>query len=291
MSVIVCATNDMKDVRSCTVQGKHTDFCDGWAYRWEIDSSLSLQDPARRWKAVLVGPKVFDAKSRVWVTIPTDCTGCLPRKAEHGLLCWHCWEKTLDALKIAADMITHLRSVERAQQVDNAGVRSASGWVLPVPNTWRTSDELLMLLGHPAPGFPSDANVWEVEAITERYVDVIDPEHWVSRGTGADSAIRFFRLMQTAMAAHPMKEYEHRIKNVRCYKCGQRTLLWKPPLEHLDDIHVVCTNPRCDAEIDQTMYERLALIQDPKSRWARKKISGDDNVEPISEDEEEVVQS
>jgi hypothetical protein len=239
-------------------------------YRWEIDTNFSLQDPARRWRAVLAGPRVFDREAREWVTQPVECAGCLPRKAEHGLLCWHCWEKTIDALKIGVDMITHLRSVERAQQVDNAGVRSAAGWVIPVPNTWRTSDELLMLLGHPEPGFPSDANVWEVEAITERYMDDIDAEFWVSRHAGAEAAVRFYRLMQTAMAAHPMKEYEHRIRNVRCYKCKQRTLLWKPPLEHLDDIHVVCTNPRPEpvvrGRVDDAGPSESSPFEAPASR-------------------------
>jgi hypothetical protein len=261
--VTVCITNhwSMNDVRSCTVKGKHTEHCDGFEHRlhWEWD-------PEQR-KEILTIPR----PKRVGEKMPPlpECQGCLPRLAEHGLLCWMCWEKVLDALKVALDMITHLRSVERGQQVDNQGVRGTSGWVLPVPATWRTADELIMLLGHPAPGFPSDANVWEIDAITERYLDDIVPELWVSSMAGAEAAVRFYRLMQTAMHAHPMREYEHRIRNVRCYKCRQLTLLWKPPLEHFDDIHVECTNPRCGAVIDQTFYERLAILEESAPRRRR----------------------
>jgi len=243
MSYLACITNDIPDLRSCTVKGKHDSFCRGLA---------------RRYNRVT---------ERVEETAD-ECTGCLPRRAEHGLLCWMCWEKVRDALGIAVDMVTHLRSVERAQQHDNAGVRSKQNWVIPIPITWRTADELLMLLGHPAPGFPSDANVWEVEAIAERTVDAVDAEAWVAREAGAEAAVRFYLLMQQAMASHPMAEYEHRIRNVRCPKCKRRSLLWKPPLMFEHDVRVVCTNSACDMELDQTSFETVALIEEKVAKSA-----------------------
>jgi hypothetical protein len=272
---LVCITNDVRDLRSCVVTGQHTDFCDGDEWRWREDSSLSLleQDPNfPRWRLSRVERSVWDEALKRYVKVPVPCRGCLPRKAEHGLLCWSCWEKVLDAVKVATDMMTHLRSVDRAQQIDNAGIRTAAAWKLPLPNTWLMADEMLMLLGYgDGEGFPSDANVFEVEAITERFVDDIVPETWTASKDGAEAAVRFYLLMQTAMAQHPMKEYEHRVRNVRCYKCRQLTLLWKPPLLFEDQVTVVCTNPKCGAVLDQTLYEHVALIEDPKSAWAKQK--------------------
>jgi hypothetical protein len=242
---LACITNDpgMVAVRSCTIPGEHGDFCDGGEYR-----SIIVYDQTTR----------QDVHQLRWTG--RACRGCLPRQAEHGLLCWHCWEKVLDALRMALDMISHLRSIETAQQLDNQGVRGSSSWNLPVPATWRAADELLILLGHPTPGFPSDANVFEVDAITERTLDALNPELWVSSKDGAMDAVRFYLAMQRATHAHPMREYEHRIRNVRCHQCRQYSLLWKPPLEHHDDIHVECTNPKCGAMVDQTLYERMEAI-------------------------------
>lgn len=238
---LVCITNDIDDVRSCTVKGEHAANCDGMEWRYDRERECSY---------------------------PTanECGGCLPQPAEHGLTCWSCWEKVREALKVAPDMITHLRSVERAQQIDTNGVRSSPNWIIPVPMTWRTADELIMLAGHPAPGFPSSANVWEIDAITERYLDLIDANEWVSRVDGAEAAVRFFITMQQAMAQHPMADYEHRIRNVRCGECRQRTLLWKPPLAFEGQIRIACTNKECTFEVDDNKYTEIAAEQVTEAR-------------------------
>ncbi|MDY7542619.1 MULTISPECIES: hypothetical protein [unclassified Cryobacterium] len=244
MSYLPCITNSVPDVRSCTLRGQHASNCDGWEWRYNRDAECEYPTPV-------------------------ECSGCLPVPADHGLLCWHCWEKLLAALKIAPDMITHLCSVDRAQQVDNNGVRASATWILPVPMTWRTADDLIMLLGHPDPGFPADATVWEAEAITDRYVDYSDPDNfvrrdpqlWTSSIDGAENAVRFYLLIQRAMKQHPMADYEHKVQNVRCRECFQLTLLWKPPLTFEDGIHIVCSNPACTFEVDETQYQKIAAQQ------------------------------
>jgi hypothetical protein len=260
--VIVCITNDVRDLRPCVVKGKHLVSCDGFQYRWSVDPTVSPSDRDNWSPGGTRIPVMQGGQYR-------ECAGCAPRQAEHGLVCWSCWSKIEDAVAIAGDMITHLRSVERAQQLDNAGVRSASGWVIPVPNTWRTADELLMLLGAPAPGLPVDTTPEQVERFVDDWVHV-NPARWVASLSGAEEAVRFALLMQTAMAAHPMREYEHRVRNVKCYKCRQRTLLWKPPLMFEGRVSVVCTNPKCGAELDQTMYERLAVLEEAETGRRRK---------------------
>lgn len=282
MTERVCITNDIRDLRPCVVRGQHMQHCDGFAYRWadvtgERERITRIERVRVERNEKVTKPRPGGGTVVSWKRVFVECTGCLPQKAEHGMLCWSCWEKVRDALGIALDMITHLRSVERAQQVDNAGIRTSGGWVIPVPATWRAADEMIMLLGHPAPGFPPDANVFEVDAITERYLDALDVEGWVSRPAGAGDAVRFYLAMQHAMAQHPMAEYEHRVRNVRCYKCRQLTLVWKPPLmfdptegNPSGQVRVVCSNPKCLAELDQVMYERLAVLEESATKSKKK---------------------
>ena len=236
MSYLPCATTDIDDVRSCVIKGQHASNCDGM--EWLYDRERECSYPSNN-----------------------ECGGCLPAPAEHGALCYSCFSKTEGALKLALDMITHLRSVERAQQLDKNGVRAAAAWILPIPNTWRMADELIMLLGHPAPGFPSDATVFEIDAITERYLDLIDVDEWVSRGAGAEAAVHFYRTMQNALAQHPFSDVEHKVKNVRCNECRQLSLVWKPPLEFDGPIHIVCSTPECEFVVDPTLYAILAASQ------------------------------
>jgi len=236
MSYMPCVTNDMEDIRSCVIRDQHASNCDGM--HWEYDREAECSYPSN-----------------------LECKGCLPAPAEHGAHCYSCFEKTREALKIALDMISHLCSIERAQQLDKNGIRTSATWILPIPNTWRTADELIMLLGHPSPGFPSNASVFEVDAITERYLDLIDADEWVSRGDGAEAAVRFFRLMQNALAQHPFEDVEHQVKNVRCNECRQLTLMWKPPLDFDGAISIECTTLGCEFVVDDTLYAILAASQ------------------------------
>jgi hypothetical protein len=263
---LTCITNDIADLRSCTITGRHMNSCDGFEYRTSIDTSRSPADPLRKWSRTPALASTWDAEVSAFRMLPKPCKGCMPRQAEHGLLCWDCWEKTTEALRIATDMVTHLRSVERAQQQDNAGIRTSQDGRIPLPTSWLMADEMIMLLGCPAPGFPSTADVEEVDAITRYWVDGIDLASWVSSVHGAEDAVRFYLAIQHAMAQHPMKEYEHQVKTVRCYKCRQLTLWWMPPLMFEDAVQVVCKNKKCGAIVDQAMYEWLAVLEEPGSK-------------------------
>ncbi len=307
-----CITNDIHGLPPCVVRGKHTDFCDGFERRWVTDDSLSQLAPGvgDYWKQAVWTLELVDEHGKVLPKMPPrskakqkparECPGCLPRKAEHGLLCWSCWEKTQAAMNMAVDMVTHLASVDRAQQIDGAGIRGGSGWVLPVPATWRLADEMLVLLGHPEPGLPTNATVWEVEAIVERFFDAIDVELWVATRKGAEAAVRFYLAMQFAMRQHPMAEYEHQVRNVRCPKCKHRSLLWKPPLAEEGEVEVVCSNKACGRVMDPAAYDEIARIEETIQRQARVDAGGvprpippapnpdDDDVEPVCADDWEL---
>jgi hypothetical protein len=236
MSYLPCITNDVDEIRSCIVNGEHASNCDGqeWQYNREAECSYRTAN---------------------------ECRGCLPAPAEHGMLCFSCFSKTRDALKIALDMITHLCSIERAQQLDKNGVRAQAMWIIPVPNTWRMADELIMLLGHPTPGFLSSATTEDIEAVTSSYVLGTDVDQWVARGDGAEAAVHFYRTMQHALTQHPFSDVEHPVQNVRCNECRQLNLVWKPPLDFDGPIHIVCSTPECGFVVDDTLYAVLAASQ------------------------------
>ena len=173
-------------------------------------------------------------------------------------------------MNVADAMILHLRSVERAKQPENLGVRSAAAWTIPVPVTWRLADELLMLLGVPAPGIPSDATGADVIAFL-RDRPHVSPESWVASPQGAEAAIRFYRLMQGALLSHPMEERSYPMRMTACPKCKFRSFVWHPPLEFFDDVEIRCSTEGCGYVMSQGFYESAVRIEQQAKggrRWA-----------------------
>lgn len=117
MSGLVCITNNMHDIRSCTVKDQHAANCDGWQYAWS-EKHERMEATGRR------------------------CRGCLPRPARHGLLCLNCWEGVIQALSDWPDFERKIRGLTRTVQPDNGGVRTQSvGWV-NLPGTMLAIDEV-----------------------------------------------------------------------------------------------------------------------------------------------------
>jgi hypothetical protein len=199
---LTCVTNDTKGVRSCTVRGEHTQACTGWK-----------------------GDR--------------ECTGCLPRQAEHGLLCWSCWERLVQVYTRWDEFTGLLDGVDRAVQRDNAGVRSSSASHIPLPGTWLAIDECKSFLGS--------------------MTGMID--EWVSRTRGAKDAVMFTVSAERAYRAYPIEEKSHRLKRQRCPKCSQQTLVWHPPQYFGDHVRVACSDEVCGQEMDQRSFETLASIE------------------------------
>jgi hypothetical protein len=233
---LLCITNNMDDLRSCTVRDHHLSACGDDA-----------------------------------------CSGCLPRPAEQGLLCYSCAAKFDEALALSVDLISHCRSIESGPR-DTTGVRTAPGSRVILPTSWVQADTLYRALAAVAvaysvdwkveepewdvtashhngfhPDAPIDA-VWWVTEILVRYVtDSVDRLR--TKHHGAAEAVRYVHAVQTALHAFPLEEKPRRIRHIRCRTCQHESLQWRPPLEHLDPIVIQCSNPGCGALWDPQMID------------------------------------
>lgn len=198
----VCVTNNTRGIRSCTVKDQHVSSCTGW----EGDR---------------------------------QCSGCLPRKAQHGMLCWSCWERLVHVYTRFDEFIGLLDGVERAVQRDNAGVRGSAESHIPLPGTWLAIEECKSWL--------------------KSLNGMID--EWVSTEWGARDAVRFTHAAENAYRSFPIEETPHRLKRQRCPKCSQQTLVWHPPQYFGDHVRVACSDTACAQEMDQRSFETLASIE------------------------------
>jgi hypothetical protein len=126
---------------------------------------------------------------------------------------------------------------------DTAGIRSATSGYVPLPRTWMDVNE--------AESFMSSLH--KVKG---------NPELWVSGLEGASDAINFAHVAERAFIAHPLQENPHRVKGVRCPKCGERLLVWNPPEYFHAHVTVTCRFEGCGHEVDQTSFEMLAQMEE-----------------------------
>jgi hypothetical protein len=233
---LLCITNEVDGLRSCTIRGEHLTSCQNDA-----------------------------------------CTGCLPRPAEHGLLCYSCAAKFDEALALSVDLISHCRSIESGPR-DTSGVRTAPGSRVILPASWMQADTLYRQLAAVAVAYSVDWGVEEPEwDITASHHNGFHPEApieavwWVTdllvryvttavdqlrtKHHGAEQAVRYVDAVQTALHAFPLEQKPRRIRHVRCRVCGHESLRWKPPLEHLDPIVIQCSNLACGALWDPQMVD------------------------------------
>lgn len=271
MSKLPCITTSMPG-RPCVIRGEHLEAC-LWA---------QIEDAARI-EGVTTG-MTMQAREQVGLPVPSKpCHGCLPRPAEHGLLCDTCWPKWVAALDVAADLITHLRSVERGQQsVD--GVRTAQGSKVPIPASWQAADLLWSLLsqvaithaGTPAKepwwpawvtvggkerlrrrmdGFTPSVTLEEVRTAAHDLVDWVTADAAVvaARAESAQAAVEFFRAVQTVQHRFPMDDTAEPLPMLRCRRCGLFQVREHPPLHYLAERVLKCDV--CDFEADPLLVD------------------------------------
>lgn len=203
---LTCVTNIMDDIPSCTVRDEHEDRCDGWEYRY-------ARGP-HEWTEVATG---------------RPCRGCVPRPAEHGMLCTACWRSLEGALRAAPPLVDLLSSYDRLVQQTGGG--GSTGPTVPLAPTKLALDEIESYertrRGRPA-------------------------EVWVANEAGAIDAVRFTRAVRSGVSAFPDTEKTTAVPRTRCPECQMLVLQWTPPTLVGDPVRIKCRNPACGFELDQS---------------------------------------
>lgn len=200
MSALVCITNNhLPGIRPCTYRHAHTDSCDGWQYSWNAEKARD------------------EATGR-------PCTGCAPREARVGLLCWACWDSLVTAYARWWDWARTVRGIDRTVQRDNAGVRSTTEGHVNIPGTALAIDECWSYL-----------RTLNDSALTA----------WVSKHAGARDAVQFTRAAESAYRTHEIEERTRKVRRVQCPDCKQRSFVRLPPEEFEAPVTVRCQNEDC----------------------------------------------
>lgn len=201
---LVCITNErIPGIRPCTHRDVHTVSCDGWAYR-------------------------ADGFGNEYAT-GKECTGCAPREARQGLLCWTCWEQVEAELARWDAFAGLLRATEgRAVQRDNAGVRATVEGHVNLTGTTLAINEVESYLR-------SGAGLTALM--------------WVSSEQGARDAVLFAKTAAAAHRTHEVEERARKAKRVRCPDCGQVSLVRNAPDMEGAPVTVKCQTDGCGKTI------------------------------------------
>ena len=222
---LTCVTNIMDDIPSCTVRDEHEDHCDGWEYRY-------ARGP-HEWTEVATG---------------RPCRGCVPRPAEHGMLCTACWRSLEGALRAAPPLVDLLSSYDRLVQQKGGG--GSTEPTVPLAPTKLALDEIESYEGSRR-GRPAEV--------------------WVANEAGAIDAVRFTRAVRAAKASFPDRESPTDVPRERCPECQMLALQIVPPTLVGDPIRVACGNPTCRYEREQDVREAL-----PKTHLVAAVLVGND---------------
>lgn len=283
-----CVTNYVPDLRSCTLRGVHRATCDGVARRYDVGTGQTLLATRPVWE------------DGVMVREYVECTGCMPRDAELGMLCESHVAKMRQLFARDADeghgltmvdLVTHLWSIE------SAGVRDEnSGGSAGKPGSrWTLSESHIMAnaiytdAAATAVAFANDLRIAEPEfsaaaSILDGFsldldVDIVgvliddlfawlhdNAEHAIMHQHSAERVVRLTQTVQAAMVRFPLVDTLHHVPYVRCPECAQMRMEWRPPLTYLDDVIVKCSN--CGHEADQDWLEAYihAVRTDPRRR-------------------------
>lgn len=283
-----CITNYVPDLRSCTLRGKHRSICDGVARRYDVGTGQTILATRPVWE------------NGVMVREYVECTGCLPRPAELGMLCDSHLVKMRQLFARDADeghgltmvdLVTHLWSIE------SAGVRddNAGGSAGKPGSRWTLSESHIMAnaiysdAAAAAVSFAVDLRIDEPEFsaaasilsgfVIDLDVDIVGvliddlfawlhehAEKAITHPVSAERVVRLTQTVQAAMVRFPLVDTEHHVPYVRCPECAHMTMEWRPPLTYLDDVLVKCSN--CGAEADQDWLEWYihTIRTDPRRR-------------------------
>lgn len=247
----------------CTVRGQHLDTCTGYTDRGEV------------------------------------CRGCVPRRAEHGLLCSWDWQRLNSDVATAPALVRHLRLLAvphagAAPPSDGRGYNDPSeGSILS--GAVDAADEVHALLAswaaiyvedHPGSQGPDERHVWRTRQTLRgnehgQYVKrstVVGIRHedgtadlvrwllpqleWLSRRQWAGEArAELGDLLGRTRARFPMEERGTRpIPGTPCPYCDRRSLTFTPPSVFRTPFVVACTHPDCGTVFSEDQWERIVAL-------------------------------
>ena len=205
------------------------------------------------------------------------CSGCLPRKAEHGCLCRNCHEKWVAALTVTVELVTFLLSGGSAP-VDVNRSRGKPGPRLPIPSGRIAADQIVtnlcdVIVAHakaarvPEPVWPRAVSMFDgflPSASLDESVSALSYLVWcvesvegitsrVEPAEVAEVAVGFTRVVQRQLARFPLAESASKVPFLRCRSCQKFAVVDVPPLYKLDDRMHSCQN--CGAVYDVQMAE------------------------------------
>jgi hypothetical protein len=202
------------------------------------------------------------------------CTGCLPRKAEHGCLCRNCHEKWVAALGVTVELVTFLLSGGSAP-VDVNRSRGKPGPRLPIPSGRIAADQIVtnlcdVIVAHakaarvPEPVWPRAVSIFDgflpsasldesVSALSYLVWCVESVEGITARVEPAEMAVGFTREVQRQLARFPLAESRSKVPYLRCPSCRDFKIMDVPPLYFMDDRLLKCD--QCGHVYDPLMKE------------------------------------
>lgn len=248
-----CITNDVPDLRSCTIKGVHRSWCDGYARRWDRE------------------------RGRVVIDVEHECPGCEPRPAEAGRLCYDHLAKLDDGLHTAPALVSFMledgSNGVRDTNTGGGGGSHESAWTLSesrIHASWviaamtNTNDVLagrpdvdLTFLDHRG-GLTPGAQTADLTFAASHLM--AERDELISSPRGAEAAVRLTQVIGAAYRRFPLEETERKIVGIRCESCRQARLRWRPPLMYRDDVVI-----RCDAcghtERQEWLEQYTAIMQ------------------------------
>lgn len=182
---------------------------------------------------------------------PDECRGCVPRSAVDGLLCPVCAAQIRDAIPRVANLIAHLRSIEKIGQPLGERVATSMERSILFPDTWAAADLLLGALG--ARPFKSTDTIDDAIRIAHTHQARWEAnlDEYINTEHGAVQAVTLIGRMKTALKRWPESEAEWRkVPYVACPTCHKVSLFRRAPLRYKDDLLLLCATPGCGYERD-----------------------------------------
>lgn len=207
-------------------------------------------------------------RNRHTSTCEGECRGCLPRPAERGDVCQHCYnraERALIELATRIPWIEHLGRTLAAHASANA----------PTGNDSRSGDPAETSVLHPAylqaDAIRSDLNGWVLVVLDDRGLRhgpapaeepaswLLPHLPWLAEHEAADEFIsEILRdLAQATAWPAPTDVEPARPLNTPCPRCDALSIVYTPPRHEGHPSRFECTDPDCARVLSEDEWDQL----------------------------------